>query len=448
MADNTLLTPRWYPLTPYPKQVAFAKSNARFICTVAGRRSGKTEILKRRCVKKGLQTKVKGWWGVLAAPTRDQAKRIFWNDLKLLVPRWALAKRPMEAELTIQLINGAEISVVGMDKPDRIEGRPLDFFGGDEFGNMKESTWKENIRPALSTLNRPGEAVFTGVPESRNHFYRMFLHAQEVHQRRLAGDPKAQWEAYHWPSEDVLNATEEGRADLAEAKATLDPQTYDREYNANFVNFEGRVYYAFKREDHAKTRCIYRPELPIIITLDFNISPGVAVIIQEQDGYTCAIGEVWIPQDSNTELVAKKLCYDWAHHKGEVRLYGDATGGAPKTQSVDGSDWDILYKVMRPIFGSRLRNYVPRANPYERIRVNAVNARLRTADGEIHARFDPVACAHLIEDLDSVTMIEGGSGEIDKKMDPMLTHISDAYGYYIAAKFPIQSGTSSETNIY
>lgn len=328
-----------------------------------------------------------------------------------------------------------------MDKPDRVEGKPLDWFGGDEFGNMKEGIWGENIRPALSTMDRPGEAVLTGVPEGRNHFYKMAQYAQSG---------KDDWAYFHWPSEEILGMTEEGRKDLAEAKATLDPLTYDQEYNANFINFEGRAYYAFEREVHAnkKNRIFYRPDLPLIFCFDFNNKPGVTAIVQEIDGETCGVGEVWIPQNSNTELVSTKLALTWCHHKGIIKIYGDATGGAKTTTAVAGSDWDLVYGVLKPVFKDRLKMMVRKSNPPERVRVNSVNARLRTADGKTHAKFDPVNCAHLIEDLDSVTLIEGGSGELDKDSDKEKTHISDAFGYYIAECFPIQSREIVQETIY
>ena len=44
----------------------------------------------------------------------------------------------------------------------------------------------------------------------------------------------------------------------------------------------------------------------------------------------------------------------------------------------------------------------------------------------------------MAKDLEGVALLKGGSGEIDKKAAPELTHISDALGYYIAAEFPVQ----------
>jgi hypothetical protein len=40
---------------------------------------------------------------------------------------------------------------------------------------------------------------------------------------------------------------------------------------------------------------------------------------------------------------------------------------------------------------------------------------------------DPAAAPHVVRDLEGVRTLKGGSGEIDKKADPKLTHISDGY---------------------
>ena len=77
------------------------------------------------------------------------------------------------------------------------------------------------------------------------------------------------------------------------------------------------------------------------------------------------------------------------------------------------------------------------SNPAERARVNAMNARTRTMDGVLHLLVDPTHAPHVVRDLEGVRTLKGGSGEIDKKADPKLTHISDALGYYIDFRFPV-----------
>lgn len=41
------------------------------------------------------------------------------------------------------------------------------------------------------------------------------------------------------------------------------------------------------------------------------------------------------------------------------------------------------------------------------------------------------------KDFEGVRLLAGGAGEIDKKADPGLSHLSDAIGYYIARQFPL-----------
>jgi hypothetical protein len=437
------LPPRWYPLRNVAAQVAYARSRHRFNVVPAGRRSGKTERAKRKLVRIGLtlagvthQDTPRYFAG---APTRDQAKRIFWDDLKKLSRPWWQG-RPSETDLTIRLITSSEIVVVGMDKPERIEGSPWDGGVLDEYANMKALAWAANVRPALSDRN--GWCDLIGVPEGRNHYYGAYTSA--LAQMIELGD-ESEWGAYTWKSAEVLPPKE-----VAQARHDLDALTFEQEYEASFVNFVGRAYYAFTDANKASVRQRYNPAQPLMICLDFNVAPGVAAIAQElplpngQIG-TAVIGEVWIENNSNTPAVCRKLLADWKDHAGRVEVFGDATGGARGTAQVAGSDWDIAKKVLRDGdssqglvgLGGRVAFYVPPSNPKERARVNAVNSRTRSADNTIRLMVDPIAAPHVVRDLEGVRTLKGGSGEIDKKIDPQLTHISDALGYYVEERFPV-----------
>ena len=263
------------------------------------------------------------------------------------------------------------------------------------------------------------------MPEGRNHFYELYRSAQE----RKDED----WETYHWVSADILP---EGEVDAA--RKDLDPLTFQQEYEASFVNFLGQCYYCFSDVEHIADT-VYDPALDLVFCFDFNVSPGVAVVAQEQAhgdwSGTCVIDEVHIPRNSNTPSVCNRLIDRWSHHKGKVRIYGDATGGAMGTAQTEGSDWEIAEQLLRPHFDIRMR--VPRANPTERSRVNAMNSRMKSTAAEIKMRISRDKAPYLVRDLEGVRLLEGGSGEIDKRFDSDLTHISDALGYYVAAEFPI-----------
>lgn len=416
------------PLRPHAGQLAWANGNTRFNVVPAGRRSGKTEVAKRRLVRKALMVQCDhdDPRFFAAAPTRDQARAIFWRDLKAMVPPSLISSPPRETDLMFRLVNGAEIHVVGMDRPERIEGRPWD--GGilDEFANMKQQAWAENVRPALS--DRQGWCDLIGVPEGCNHYYDLWKYA-------ISGnDPE--WAGHTWFSADILPLRE-----VESARRVLDELTFQQEYEGSFINFEGRAYYPFQEATHCAS-LTYDTAQPLTLCFDFNVEPGTATVCQEQklpngNTGTGVIGEVYIPRNSNTIAVCNKLVADWGQHAGLVRVYGDASGGARGSARVQGSDWDLVRDTLRPVFGDRISYRVPKANPPERARINAVNSRLRAGDGTVRLMVDPAKAPNTMRDFEGVRLLEGGSGEIDKKADSKLTHLTDGVGYYIVAEFPI-----------
>lgn len=437
------LTPRWFSLRPHWEQYRLWNSGARFRVVTAGRRSGKTELGKRFLATRALEFEREDGWFVLAAPTHAQAKRIFWKDIKALIPKRLRMHRPNESELTLTLLTGTEITVIGLDAPERLEGRTLDGILVDEMGNTKPEVWKEHIRPALSTPGRPGWAWLIGVPEGRNHYYNLALYAQ-----RLDFDD---WDYFTWHSSTILDPSE-----IKAAMEELDLRSYNQEYGGEFVDIEGRAYYCFDRGTHAiePLRRFYNPKADLIFAFDFNVSPGVAVIAQEcfykgrnpdiqtERAVTMVLGEVWIEHGSNTPMVCNKLAEDWGGHQGDILLYGDASGGAKGTAKVEGSDWDLIPRVLSQTFPGRLRTRVKKKNPAIKARVNAMNSRLMTTDANIHMVVDPERAPHVVLDLEGVAIKKGSAGELEKDVDPSLTHISDALGYYIAEKFPVRTATA------
>ena len=226
MGDELAITKRWEKLKEHAVQKAYWQSKALYNLLPAGRRSGKTELFKRKLIKCAMRgTKHDNARFFAAAPTFQQAKRIYWQDLKRLTPRWMI-KSISETDLLIRLINGSDIYVVGMDKPERIEGQPWDGGGLDEYANMKAEAWGANIQPALADRN--GWCDFLGVPEGRNHYYEQAKIAQ--------ADKTGLWGYFHWISADILPPEV-----IQRAKDTLDELTYLQEYEASFNNFTGRA---------------------------------------------------------------------------------------------------------------------------------------------------------------------------------------------------------------
>ncbi len=333
--------------------------------------------------------------------------------------------------MVIDFASGAQLVVTGLDRPERAEGAPLDFVGIDESADVKESAWLENIRPSLS--ERGGQAWLVGTPSGRNWFWELATKAQE--------DASELWSFHTWPSRTVLDP-----AEIEIARSELDERTFAQEFEASFLDVSGRVYYGFQREVHAAENLPYDPTVTLMIGFDFNISPGVAVFVQERPyqgrnpkvdraaPIAVVVDEVWIERDSNTPAVCRETIGRYNRHDGPVEVYADASGGSGHTSQTDGSDLVLIKKHLEPVFGSRLRWRVPHANPPVRSRINSLNSRLESADGKVHLLVDP-SCRHVIQDLEGVCWSD--SGDIDKKSSPMLSHISDALGYIAHEKWPL-----------
>lgn len=386
----------------------------------SGRRSGKTELLgKRKIILKALKGNREGNWRCfVGAPVRHQAKKIYWADLKALVPQQFLAKKPNESDLIITLLNGSEIHVVGLDRPERIEGIPWDHGLLDEYGNMRESAWEEHVRPALS--DRKGSCDFIGVPEGRNHFFELTEKAKT--------DDTNSWAVWHWPSWEIVDDEE-----INSAKRDMDALVFQQEYGGEFIAFSGLAYYNFRGDIHVGDyKDLYDESKPLVLCFDFNVSPGVAAIIQEHGINTFEIGpnetisvvldEVYIPEKSNTIRVCEKILEKFKKHKNLVICYGDSTGGAKGSAKVRGSDWELIRYKLFNAFGDRLYFKIPKQNPRERQRVNAVNSRLLSFNGNVRLLIDK-QCKYTIKDFEGVRVIEGSAGEIDKTRDPKLTHL-------------------------
>lgn len=446
----------WFALNLDPRQMDYFESEATINWVPAGRRACKTELAKRRLVLAAMECQHTQGRFFACAPTQQQAEDIFWDDLKALVPKQFRRRKDSESEKKIFLINGAIIRVAGLDKPQRIEGKFWDGGVVDEYADCLPDAFDSHILPMLV---RPGSYIdLIGVPEGRNHYY---FGVQDAKRQLKAG--LTDQRVFHWKASEVLWLyLGKERADqfLALTARRMDKRTFDQEWNAEFVSHQGKAYYCFVESVHAEYELKHDPHAPLIFQMDFNVSPGVCGIAQEQrldvlyggkiklrDGYklspvfTAQIGEVHIPQHSNSRLICERLAHDWAtKHKGPIHVYGDATGGNPGSAKLDGSDWEIVERHLHKHFGERVEYFVPNGNGTERSRVNSLNSRLCSADNTVAMLVDPIACPETVKDFEGSQILEGSAGALAKKGKANLkfTHLTDGIGYYTTVEFPVE----------
>ena len=385
-------------------QTKIFDDTSRFRVVVAGRRFGKTFLSTAELLNRALIAKDQNVWYV--APTYKAAKEIAWEMLISQIPPEYIAKTN-ETALTLSLLNGSTISLKGAEKPDNLRGRSLDFVVLDEFADMRPQAWYEVLRPSLS--DRRGSAVFIGTPKGRNHFY-------DLYGKGVDGDEG--WKSYQYTTIEGGNVEAN---EIASARADLDERTFQQEYEAQFVNYSGIIYYGFKREESVRRHTDDRHV--IHVGMDFNLDPMSAVLMTRK-GDTLHIFDEIVMFGSNTDEMVAELRERYGN--GTIVIYPDPASRQRKTSAGGRTDLSILQNAG---FEVRVRN----SHAAVRDRINAVNSRLLSNDGQRRLYVDP-KCKKVIESLERHTYKEGTSQPEKDGFD----HMNDALGYAVEYLFPIK----------
>ncbi|OFV47348.1 terminase large subunit domain-containing protein [Oligella sp. HMSC09E12] len=414
---------RWYPLKDHPVQldlVDAVPSGIRFPLVPAGRRSGKTERFKRFLVKQA--NRVVGAY-FAAAPTHDQAKKIFWDDLKAFTLSTIHPKRPSESDRIIYLPNGSEIHVIGLDKPQRIEGIPWKGGGIDEFADIKPDAWESNIYPALNTVN-PTDPDYRawcwllGVPDGLNHYYDLC----QIAEAGLNPD----FAVFHWKSSEILPPDV-----IAAVKRSMSAKQYRQEFQASFETASGRIYEDYSKDNHTSERI--QPHEQLMWMHDQNYTPLSSAIGVRRGDSLYLLDEIVlssaISKQSALEFVEK-----YKDHKNKhVLIYGDPAGRAGEKHG-HASDYVDIETVLRD-HGWQFTRKVKRAHPSIKDRQNAVRAKIKTADGNISLFVNPATAPYCDKGLSTVQLQKGSTFQEDQTNQ--YQHITTAIGYCIDREWPI-----------
>lgn len=418
-----------------PVQGRVFRDRRRFRVVLAGRRGGKT-LLGCAELLRGSTEKAGDYFYI--APSYRMAKEISWETLKKIVPaRWIRKKN--ETELSLKLINGSQIELKGAENYDSLRGRSLCGAVLDECAFLPEDAWRSVIRPALS--DKLGWGLFTTTPSPEGvsgWFYELILlltdpELADPGAQRL--DP-AQWSLYQYTSLEGGNIPPE---EIEEARRTLALEVFQREYEAKILSNTGLVASCFSMLN-VDSSVEDDPKLPLYVGLDFNNDPLTAIcanIIRENG----KIKELRVFNELNL-----KNATTWDMAEVLLDLYGenrrivccpDPTGKRKQTSGVGVSDHQILRKAGITV-------YAPDAPYITADKIRAVNAALRTADGEAHTKINP-RCRELIKSFRTLGYAEG-TRMPNKKLG--VDHSFDAFGYLVLGKFNLARGSSGEISTH
>lgn len=409
---------------PHQKQLEFHSSPARYRVASLGRQSGKSTMCLNELVKRAWENPGTKYWFI--SPTYPQAKVQYRRLVGML---WACPEvmlKKNQTELRVKLINNSEISFKSGENYHNLRGESLHGAVIDEVRDQHPDLWTQVIRPMLTTTR--GWCAFVSTPNGFDTFYDLAMKANDDPEWGLIQSPSTCNPLF--TQEELENARKEmGESEFAQEILAEFRDLHNGSAYVSFSEANVREWSPFIAEGHTYTK-----HLPILVGLDFNISPCAWVIGQERNGDFYFFDEIFMNKTHTQEMTAELISRIKALQirvNPQIIICGDATGRALKTATAGKSDYSILFEMLDEA-GITYDNRTPDSNPLVKDRINIVNSKLRAADGTHHLFVHP-SCKHLRKDLQRVAWKRGATAILDQTTDPSLTHMSDAMGYAVCS---------------
>lgn len=185
----------------------------------------------------------------------------------------------------------------------------------------------------------------------------------------------------------------------------------------------------------------YNPDLPIHISFDFNVNPGMhAVVFQIQEKICYQIAEIITRSPrNNTKGICNEFKRLYRGHNGGLFIYGDPSGrNASTREEIGHNDYSIILNELQG-YHPQLR--VPYAHPSVKMRLNFLNTIFESGfDGiEIWLRS---TCPATVADFQLCKEDVAGNKLKEKARDlatgvnyEKYGHLSDAVDYMICEAF-------------
>jgi hypothetical protein len=399
---------------PLESQKSFHNCNTRYKGYSGPIGSGKSQALCQETIR--LTYLNPGRTGLLGAPTYPMLRDATQATLFEILAANHIPYEHNKAENTVVMSDtGSRILFRPVDDFERLRGTNLAWFGLDELTYTQEESWlrlEGRLRDPKAT-RQCGFAAWT--PKGYDWVYRKFIvkKAPDYELIRAKGS-----ENRHLLGRDP---------DFYERlRDSYDERFYAQEVLGEYLSQDGnRVYSSFVQTDHVQELSL-SPQLPLLWALDFNVDPMSSVIAQIKDGRVSVLDEI-VLRHATTRQACQEFLKRYPKHTAGISIYGDASGYAHQTTGY--SDYQMLEEELRENCSVKVDINVPKANPNVRDRINLMNTKLKSANGDIGLKVD-YKCKELILDFEQVSF-KGDTGQIDKDRDRKRTHVSDALGYLI-----------------
>lgn len=300
----------------HPKQDFIIKSATRFNHLRCGRRFGKTTLIEELC-----SPVLDGWPVGVWFPTYKDLSEV-WKDVKKKYAPIILKVNEQLKQIELittreehgDVINGL-IDFWSMEEPDSGQGRKYKRAIIDEAAKAAKlyQAWENTIRPTLTDYI--GDAYILSRPKGKtNGFYKL----EEKHKQF------DNWSFHHYTTYDNPHIDPN---EIEEAKLQLDDITFRQEYMAEYVDANDKPFlYSFVEKKHVIPEYKINPNLPLIISWDFNKDPLTCTIGQSTDIRTLFIFDELRLNNGSTPELCEAITARYPSFIGNIWITGDATG--------------------------------------------------------------------------------------------------------------------------
>lgn len=428
------LGPRTIDYTPFSDyQKEFATSDDEFLGLFTGYGGGKTHSLVMKMFE--LMSINRGLAGGLLCPTIKMYKRDVLPTMYEIAQSNDVLFRYNKSESSwIFPETGATVFVFhSEDDGASIRGPNLAWGAANEITLCSQMAWRAFLaRVRHGKATRP-QKIFSGTPEGFNWVYEDLVEKQKKNTRIIFGSA-VENPYLHGSYFDTL-------------RDQYDPMMQKQYIDGQFVNLKGnRAAWAFDRKKHTRKGVTRIKELPVVVMLDFNVSPMAATLANVVKGVHPTTGERMHKircfksmrlEGSNTEAFCRALKaelwteWDGQRKLGEAEIYPDPAGNARTTKS-NYSDFDILRRE-----GFTNLKYLTVISVKD-----ALNSMNNLFSKDL-IELDVDECRDTIADLEQCVLKDGDGFEIDKK-NPKRTHWLDGMKNFALYEYPIRRPTSRQ----
>lgn len=408
-----LVSKHFYPLLANRKK---------FLICYGGISSGKSVFIAQKLIYRILTDGIEHRILVVRKVSDKLRQSVFAEFLSVLkdmglMPYATVTTSPLQISLF-----GSTILFSGIDDAEKIKSiSRISAVWIEEATELDETDFDELADRLRTDYPTYKQIVLTFNPISKNHWiYRRFFENEDL-QNETTIDRST------YLDNDFINRDEFGTS--IKLRYRNNPNAYQIKVLGNFENdlTGGGFYSSFDYVSNTSSVLEYDPDLPLLISWDFNVLPFSACIIAQLKGKQLfIIDEIALTHPYNRPVnVIREFKRRYDHTCG-IYVTGDASGKNNSTRTTDGvNDYTAIFEELRSYIG--VRDFVPSKNPNVFQRGEFINA-IFAGDTDItvliHER-----CENLIADLINIKRAEDGTKLKKRIKDKSTGQTMEEYGH-------------------